>query len=146
MTARRFLTDRRANFPFQICTEACGTTHRQHRHRKLRLGILSIMLCISLMSAEVSDACAQSTGRRKFGSVVVQDVILESGSVVGLLSQEVPNKHRLVELADRQASQLGVCNRICIFIDFCNLVVSNDELEDVHVVISSAILGDVVTP
>lgn len=53
----------RANFPFQICTEACGTTHRQHRHRKLRLRILAIVLCISLMSAEVSNACAQSTGR-----------------------------------------------------------------------------------
>ena len=44
---------------------------------------------------------AQGAGSSKFGGVIVQDVIFESGGVVSLLSYEVPDEHVLAPTYER---------------------------------------------
>ncbi len=91
----------RPNLTFQIRSEACGTAHGQHRHRKLGFSVLPVVLSINLVSAEVSDACAQRTRCRQLARVLFQHVILQCDGVVGLLPHEMPNKHLLAACDQR---------------------------------------------
>ena len=62
------------------------------------------------------------------------------------LNHGAPQLRCDLELADRDTSQLRISDRISVLVAFCNLAISDHELEDVDVLIGGTVLSDVIAP